>query len=105
MSLCICILLLGNPLPGAQTPGEEDHAWVVVEGPRMGIYQDKKTMQEAIQIQPLDPDFKNIGAEKQFPYRGGRFMTLEAAKNWVQAAIVVKIGVAPAPYGRFWMCF
>ena len=89
----------------------------------MGIYKDKKMMQEAIQIQPPDPDFKNIFvegpsrgvyqdkkiknicAEKQFPYRGGRFMTLEAAKNWVQAAIVVKIGVAPAPHGRFWMCF
>ena len=47
--------------------------------------------------------YRNIPGN--LPWRGGCFMSLEAAKNWVQAAIVVKIGMAPAPYGSFWMCF
>ena len=86
---------LGRPTATAETPGEEDHAWVVVEGPSIGIYQDKFMMQQA--------KYKNVPGN--LPWRGGRFMTLEHAKNWVQAAIVVKIGMAPARYGSFWMVF
>jgi len=47
--------------------------------------------------------YRNIPGN--LPWRGGRFMTLEAAKNWVQAAIVVKIGMAPAPYGSLGCVF
>ena len=47
--------------------------------------------------------YRNIPGN--LPWRGGCFMTLEAAKNWVQAAIVVKIGMTPAPYGSLGCVF
>ena len=74
-------LILVKPGPGVQTPGsEEEKAFVIVEGPGIGIY----TAHEWLNYK--SPQRGAEDSKFPFPYRWGEFATLCDAKNWVQVA-------------------
>ena len=60
-----------------QTPGTGTQpAWVIFEGPALGIYLCQKRMRE-----------RRIERVENYPYMGAKFTELEHAKNFIQAFI------------------
>ena len=72
-------------VPGLQTLGPEaELAYIIIEGPGMAIYTDYGMYLEA-------KDGAYNRGERDYPFRGGRFYSLEDAKNWVQVSFFLRM--------------
>jgi hypothetical protein len=70
-------VLLGVQILGTDTGIAAKETWIIVEGPRMGLYQNEEQLNAAIAVDRQ---------KKKHPPRGGAFQNYRAAKKFIEVA-------------------
>ena len=69
---------LGTPIAAKET-------FIIIEGPGMGLYQNKEELDKALEENSIAD-----GEEKKHPPRGGSFQNYRSAKKFIKVACFSK---------------